>query len=43
MQNVVDHRPKLAAITDEQATRLQINPEAYLDQWFTIVGMCIKV
>jgi hypothetical protein len=30
---VLDRWPKIAAITGQQATRLQSNPESYLDLW----------
>jgi hypothetical protein len=42
-QIVLDQWPKIAAITGKQATRLQGNPETYLDLWCTIVGTSIKL
>jgi len=41
-QIVLDHWPKIVAITAKQATRLQSNPETYLDLRYTVVGICIK-
>ena len=40
---VLDHWPIIAAVTGQQATRIQSNPETYLDLWCTIVGISIKL
>ena len=40
-QIVLDHWLKIAAIPAKQATRLQSNPETYLNLWCTIVRISI--
>ena len=42
-QTILDHWPKIAAITAKQTTRLQSNPETYLDLRCTTAGICIKI
>ena len=37
------HLVNIAAITGQQAARLQRHPETYLDLWCTIVGNSIRL
>jgi hypothetical protein len=42
-QILLDHCPETAVSTGKQSTRIQNNPETYLDLWRAIAGISIKL